>query len=50
MNEIYILDYPNRITEKKITEEGKKRLRELIKLTKDFNSKYDIKITYNDQN
>jgi len=36
INGMYILDYPDRITEKAITEEGKKQLEELQKIINDF--------------
>ena len=37
-----IIDYPDRITEKQITEEGQKRLRELQKIMQDFMKEHDV--------
>lgn len=45
INGTFILDYPSRITDKKITKEGKKRVEELTELIANFIKKYKIKIT-----
>ena len=36
INGMYILDYPDRLTEKKITEEGQRVLREATEIMKEF--------------
>lgn len=44
INGMYILDYPARLTEKKITEEGRKQLEEIMRK---FNKEFNIKIIMN---
>ncbi len=41
---MYIVDYPDLITTKKITEAGRKHLEELQKIMIDFMKDYDITI------
>lgn len=46
INGIYILDYPDLITTKKITEEGQKRIREATEIMRKFNEEHDIQIDF----
>jgi len=46
-NGIYILDYPDRITAEKITEEGRKRIKEAIKIMEEFNKELNVKTDLN---
>jgi hypothetical protein len=43
-NEFYFFDYPDLVKQKKITEEGMKRVRELDKMLKEIKQKYNIKL------
>lgn len=46
INGIYILDYPDLITTKAITEEGHKNIRKLTKMMHEFIKEHDIKIDF----
>lgn len=44
INGMFILDYPDLVTTKKITEEGQKRIREATEIMRKFMKEHDIKI------
>lgn len=50
INGMYILDYPDLITTKAITEVGRENIRKLTEMMREFNEEYNVVAVFPEQN